>query len=690
MGHAHTKDNATHPQPDAAAEQDPFLWLEEVTGEQALDWVRARNAETVQAFESGPAFKDLEADLLAILNSQAKIPFVAKHGEHFYNFWRDASNPRGLWRRTSLEEYRKPAPTWEVVLDIDALGQAEQENWVFEGAEYLKPDQERCLVTLSRGGADASVTREFDVKALAFVPDGFQLPEAKGGATWIDQDTVFVATDFGPGSMTDSGYPRIAKLWKRGTPLGEARTVFEGRPSDIAVAASHDPTPGFERDFIQRSPTFFTNELFLLAKDGTALKVDKPDDAEADCHREWLLLTLRSAWTTGGQTHPAGSLLAIPFAAFMAGQRDFTSLFTPTATTSLAGHSWTRNHLILNVLEDVKNRLSILTPGLGAWAVQPFQGAPPIGSVGASAVDPDASDDFFMTVTDFLTPTSLCYGTIGQAPAKVKETPAFFPASGLEIHQHFATSKDGTRIPYFLVTRQGLVLDGTHPTLLTGYGGFEVSSLPYYSGIVGRSWLSQGGVYAVANIRGGGEYGPGWHQAALKENRPRAYEDFAAVAQDLATRRITSPKRLGILGGSNGGLLMGNMLTTYPDRFGAIVCQVPLLDMKRYTKLLAGASWMAEYGDPDLPSEWAYLRGFSPYHNVKAGTAYPPVLFMTSTRDDRVHPGHARKMMARMNEVTTNAHYYENIEGGHGGAADLPQTAHLWALAYTFLGRMLR
>ena len=687
MGHAHANGE---PLPPAPAEEDPYLWLEDVTGERALAWVRARNQETVEAFESGPAFKALEADLLAILNSDAKIPFVNKHGEHFYNFWRDARNPRGLWRRTSLAEYRKASPSWEVVLDIDALGQAEGENWVFEGAEFLKPDEARCLVSLSRGGADASVTREFDVRTFSFVADGFQLPEAKGGATWIDQDTVFVATDFGPGSLTASGYPRIAKRWRRGTPLAEARTVFEGRPEDVAVAASHDPTPGFERDFIQRSPTFFTNELFLLAGDGTVTKVDKPDDAEASCHREWLLLDLRTAWTTGGRTHPAGSLLAIRLEAFLAGQRDFTPLFTPTPTTSLAGHGWTRNHLILNVLDDVKNRLSVLTPGPGAWTVQPFLGAPAIGSVSASAVDPDHSDDFFMTVTDFLTPTSLCHGTVGQTPDKVKETPAYFDASGLEIHQHFATSMDGTRVPYFLVAARGLALDGSHPALLTGYGGFEVSNLPYFSGIVGRAWLSQGGVFAVANIRGGGEYGPGWHQAALRSNRPRAFEDFAAVARDLAARKVTSPRRLGILGGSNGGLLIGNMLTTYPDLFGAIVCQVPLLDMKRYTHLLAGASWMAEYGDPDQPGDWAYLRGFSPYHNVKAGTAYPPVLFMTSTRDDRVHPGHARKMMARMASVTPDAHYYENIEGGHGGAADLPQTAHLWALAYTFLWRMLR
>ena len=673
----------------AGTAEDPHLWLEEVEGERALAWVRERNQATLGAFTQTSAFQELEAGLLQILDSDARIPFVAKHGAYYYNFWRDAQNPRGLWRRTSLEEYRKPAPRWEVVLDIDALGKAENQNWVFQGAEYLKPSFERCLVSLSRGGADASVTREFDLASLSFVADGFQLPESKGGASWIDRDTVFVAADFGPGSFTSSGYPRVVKIWRRGTPLSQARTVFEGQDSDVASAAFHDPTQGFERSFIQRTPSFFTNELYLLGEGDSLLKLDKPDDASVSLHREWMLVELRSPWSVAGASYPGGALLAIPFADFQAGGRAFSVLFSPTPSSSLASHNWTRHHLILNVLEDVKNRLSILTPVQGQWQSQPFPGAPAFGSVAASGVDEQESDDYFMTVTDFLTPTALHFGTLGQTQEKLKETPAFFDASGHEISQHFALSKDGTRIPYFQVSAKGLALDGAQPTLLSGYGGFEVCQMPYYSGIIGRGWLSRGGVYAVANIRGGGEYGPRWHQAALKANRPRAFEDFAAVAQDLAARQVTSPRRLGILGGSNGGLLMGNMLTSYPELFGAIVCQVPLLDMKRYSHLLAGASWMAEYGDPDLPEEWAFIQPFSPYHNVRSGVAYPPVLFMTSTRDDRVHPGHARKMMARVSEVTGNAHYFENIEGGHGGAADNPQSARMWALAYSFLRQQL-
>jgi prolyl oligopeptidase len=676
----------------AAATDDPNAWLEEVTGETALAWVKERNAETAKELETGPAFEKLQADILAIMDSKAKIPYVSKEGAYYYNLWQDAEHPRGLWRRTTLAEYRKAEPKWEPVLDIDALGAAEKENWVFKGADVLKPDHTRCLISLSRGGADATVTREFDLVTKSFVAGGFELPEAKGGANWIDRDTVFVSTDFGPGSMTTSGYPRITKVWKRGTPLASARVVYEGLETDVVASVYHDPTKGFERDFAYRAPSYFTHEMFLLAKDGTKRKIETPDDAAGSAFREWLLIALRSPWAIGGKTYAAGSLLAANFDDFMAGKRELTVLFEPTPTTSLDSYNWTRHHLILNVLEDVKSRLYVLTPpraGRGAWKRGPLKGTPTFGKVGASGVDSDESDDFFMTVTDFLTPTSLYFGTIGKTPVKLKQTPAFFDATGLEISQHFTKSKDGTRIPYFQVSRKGLVLDGSHATLLYGYGGFEVSELPAYSGTVGRAWLSQGGVYVLANIRGGGEYGPAWHQAALKKNRPRAYEDFAAVAEDLVARKVTSVKHLGIEGGSNGGLLVGNMITMYPRLFGAAVCQVPLLDMKRYSHLLAGASWMEEYGDPDKPEEWEFIRTFSPYHNVAADAHYPPVLFMTSTRDDRVHPGHARKMMAKMKALGYDVRYFENIEGGHGGAADNKQAAHMWALSYAFLWQKL-
>ena len=665
---------------------DPFLWLEDVEGDDALTWVRQRNERSRAELEDDAGFEPLRSDLLAILDSDERIPYIAKHGDHVYNFWQDANNPRGLWRRTTLDSYRKPDPEWELILDIDELNRTEHENWVFHGTTYLEPPEgepyRHVLVSLSRGGSDADVTREFDLAAMSFVEDGFVRPEAKGALAWIDHDRVYVFTDFGEGTLTPSGYPRIVKEWRRGTPIDEATTVYEGRPDDMYIGAAHDQTRGYERDFVERNIAFYNNELYL--RDGSELrKVDVPNSASKSVHREWLMLELRDPW----DDFTAGSLIVTEFDDFMAGKRSFDILFEPDEHTSLVAASWTRHHLLLNVLRDGKNEITVLTPVDGSWKREPLLGAPSIGTVVAGAVDSDSCDDYFMTTTDFLTPSTLWMGTVGDEPEVLKSLPAFFDTGGLHTEQHFATSADGTKIPYFIVGPA--TQDGTRPTLLTGYGGFEVPLIPSYNPIVGRGWLAAGGVFVEANIRGGGEYGPRWHQAALRENRNKAYDDFAAVAQDLIVRGITTPTQLGIMGGSNGGLLVGNMLTTYPELFGAIVCQVPLLDMKRYTKLLAGASWMAEYGDPDNPDDWAFLKRFSPYQNVKADAHYPPVLFITSTKDDRVHPGHARKMMALMEEQGHDVRYYENIEGGHGAAADNEQRAFMSALDFTFLKRHL-
>ncbi len=668
---------------------DRHLWLEEVTGDAALAWVRARNAESANVLQTGD-FAALEQRILAILDSDARIPDLTKLGSRYYNFWRDATHPRGVWRRTTLDEYRKAQPAWETVIDLDALAAAEGENWVWQGAECLKPACRRCLVSLSRGGADARVVREFDLEAKSFVRDGFSLPEAKSSVAWLDADRLYVGTDFGPGSMTASGYPRIVKVWRRGTPLEAADTIFEGRTEDVWAFGFRDPTPGFERDFVVRGLAFFADELFVRHR-GEFVRVDKPDSAIASAHRDLLLLKLRDDWTIGATTYPAGALLAADFDAFLDGERRLDVLFAPTARTSLVDFSPTRNHILLNTLDDVRSRVHVLTRDAGAWVRESLPGVPELDTVSAHAVDADTSDDYWMSVTGYLTPTSLFLGTVGAgAPEKLKALPALFDAGGLEVSQHHAASRDGTRIPYFQVARAGLVLDGNNPTLLYGYGGFEVPLLPAYSGDIGVAWLEQGGVFVVANIRGGGEFGPQWHQAALKANRPRAYEDFAAVAEDLVRRKVTAPARLGIQGRSNGGLLVGNMLTRRPDLFGAVVCGVPLLDMRRFHLLLAGASWVAEYGNPDDPDEWAFIRTFSPYHNVDDGVRYPPVLFFTSTRDDRVHPGHARKMAARMRDAGQDVLYYENIEGGHGGAADNRQQARMSALAWTFLRRRLR
>lgn len=668
------------------AAKDPNLWLENIDGAQPLDWVKQQNAATVKKYADSAEFKQLDARLLEVLDSHDRIPMVSKMGDYFYNFWRDKEHPKGLWRRTTLDEYRKDSPAWETVIDLDALSAAEKENWVWHGAECLKPEYRRCTVFLSRGGADASVMREFDLKDKQFVKGGFELPEAKLSVDWMDIDHLYVATDFGPGSMTKSSYPRIVKEWKRGTPLSSATTVYEAKEDDMSVSAVRDQTPGFQRDLVTRQIAFYDSETFLRGKDGKLTKIDVPDDANVDAHREWLLVEPRSDWTVGGKTYKSGSLLAAKFDDYMAGKRDITVLFEPSDTTALDGYSWTRHHLILNVMDNVVNKLEVLTPGDGAWKREPLGGAPALSTIAAGGVDDDTSDDYFLTVSGFLQPTTLYYGTLGQGDAQaIKHSPSFFDASKYAVSQHFATSKDGTRVPYFEIAPKNLKTDGKNPTLQYGYGGFEVSLQPAYSGSVGRAWLEQGGVYVIANIRGGGEYGPRWHKAALKADRLRAYEDFAAVSQDLFKRNITSPQHLGAMGGSNGGLLMGNMLTLYPQLYGAIVSQVALLDMQRYTHLSAGASWIAEYGDPDKPAEWAWIQKFSPYFNAKAGQKYPPVLFTTSTRDDRVGPVHARKMAAKLQTLGYDASFYENIEGGHGAAADNKQAAFMSALGYTYL-----
>ncbi|MEY7974354.1 prolyl oligopeptidase family protein [Saccharomonospora xinjiangensis] len=671
---------------DPSVEPDPHRWLEDVTGEDVLDWVRGHNAATVARYATGERFERIRDELREVLDADTRIPYVRRRGAHLYNFWRDAGHPRGLWRRTTLDSYRTADPEWEILLDIDALAAEESENWVWQGATVLRPGFHRCLVELSRGGADATVVREFDLERRVFVDDGFTLPEAKSSVCWIDEDRIYVGTDFGEGSLTTSGYPRLVKEWRRGTPLEEATLVFEGKPDDVSVRAVHDPTEGWERDLVSRAIDFYRSEVHLRTADGL-VRIDVPDDASVSAHRQWLLIRTRSPWTVEGGHYPAGALLGIELDAFLAGDRSLTVLFEPDAHTSLDYYAWTRDHLLLGTLVDVKTRLRVLTPGPQGWRDEPLTGLADVGAVDLVATDPYDSDEFFVEATGYTDPPALLRGEVGSSVETVKRTPAFFDADSLDVAQHFATSEDGTRIPYFVVGPKDR--DTVTPTLLTGYGGFEVSLTPSYSGVIGRGWLARGGTYVVANLRGGGEYGPDWHNQVVKTNRLKVYEDFAAVARDVVARGITTPELLGVQGGSNGGLLTGVMLTRYPELVGAVVSQVPLLDMRRYHQLLAGASWMAEYGDPDDPEEWAYLSRYSPYHNVHSGRTYPPTLFVTSTRDDRVHPAHARKMMARMHADDHDVAYYENIEGGHGAAADNTQLAFMWALVFEFLWQRL-
>ncbi len=689
-GVAHANDQPATAPSTAAASDDPFLWLEDIHGDRSMEWVKAQNAITAKQFMDSPEFTRTRDRILEVLDSDARIPYPNRMGGYLYNFWQDKTNPRGVWRRTTLDEYRKTDPQWETLIDIDALNKAENAKWVFKGADCLKPGYQLCLVSLSPGGGDAIEVREFDLRSKSFVKDGFRLPVAKTQTGWIDENTLYVGTDFGPGSMTDSSYPRIVKEWKRGTPLSAAQVVYEGKNTDLAVSASHDRTPGFERDFVTVTKDFFHAEVYQR-KDGKLVRVDVPTDADMDAHREWMLVKPRSPWTVGSTTYPAGTLLATKYAAFMAGKREFTVLFKPDAHTALASYSWTQHHVILNLLDDVASRIVVLTPQAGDWKRASMEGAPTLSTISITDTDADNSDEYWLNIAGFLTPSTLQRGVLGEGNAEVLKTqPAYFDASKYEVSQHFVASKDGTRVPYFEVAPKGIRLDGGNRTLLYGYGGFEVSLQPFYSGSVGRAWLERGGVYVVANIRGGGEFGPDWHQAALRENRPRAYEDFAAVAQDLVKRGVSSAKHLGTEGGSNGGLLMGNMLTLYPQLFGAISCEVPLLDMKRYSHLSAGASWMAEYGNPDT-ADWEFIKTFSPYHNVKADGKYPPVLFYTTTSDDRVGPVQARKMAAKMEAMKLpDVWFYENLEGGHGAGADNQQAATMHALAYDFLWDQLK
>jgi len=675
----------------AQSAADPNLWLEDVTGERALNWVREQNAITKKELMASSDFEPIRARLLSIYDSKDRIPYVTKAGPYYYNFWKDTQHVRGLWRRTSPGEYRKKDPSWETVLNLDRLAAEEKENWVWSYEEMRYPDYTRSLIHLTRGGGDASVVREFDLVVKAFVKDGFALPEAKSEITWRGADSVYVATDFGPGSLTDSGYAREVKVWQRGTPLGAAQMVFEGEKTDVAALAWATDEPGFHREFVERQLTTFTTEQYVI-QNGKLVKLDIPADATPGTFREFLTVTLRKGWVVGGRSYPPGAMLAITWNAFLTGGRDFAVLFTPSARVSLANATTLRTRIIVNELDNVRNKLYVLEPGKdGTWSRVALP-APEFGTVGADAVERE-SDAYFLTVQDFLTPSSLYLGSIGGGDrVLLKELPEFFPAEGLEVSQHEAVSKDGTRVPYFQVSRKGLAFDGSHPTLLTGYGGFQISESPYYSGGIGASWLERGGVFVVANIRGGGEFGPDWHEAAIKEHRQRAYDDFISVAEDLAARHVTSPRHLGIIGGSNGGLLVGVMLTQRPDLFGAVVCQAPLLDMRRYSHLLAGASWMGEYGNPDIPEDWSYLSRYSPYENVRADVSYPRVLFMTSTRDDRVHPGHARKMAWRMEGQHHDVLFYENTEGGHGegGAANNEQRAYEGALTFTFLLKQLQ
>src|SRR5215472_8256359 len=684
---------------DVSADDDPFIWLEEVDSPQVRAWVEARNAETRNAL-CDPQFEHDRTALLDILNARDRIPWVAQRGRYVYNFWQDKQNPKGLWRRATLANYRTTAPNWEVILDIDVLAKAEGEDWVWRGCTSLPPAHRHGLVHLSRGGSDAVVIREFDLTSKRFVECGFHLPEAKGSAAWLDDSTLLVSTALGGEPFqTASGYARTVRRWQRGTPFEGAPVVFECERAEIAAWGWREHSPSHPRTCFMRRPDFFHNVFYVEDGNGTQRQVDIPADAYLSIERSWLVLNLRSDWGVAGQRYKAGALLVVDIDALLAGEGDATVLFEPTQTCFLQYFSAAGNVIAFKVLDNVRSRILRACYQNGAWRIEPVSGLPNTETVDFYRLVEDDIDwfgeeehegeTFVIASQSSITPPAVWFARPGQDAELLKQAPVRFDATGLVITQHQAVSVDGERIPYFQIARAEMPLDGSNLCLLTGYGGYQVASLPYYAAHIGKLWLEHGGVFVIANIRGGGEFGPDWHKAGMRAGKKLAHDDFAAVAKDLIARGVTRPQRLACKGGSNGGLLVGNMLTRYPDLFGAIDCAVPLLDMKRYTKLTAGASWISEYGDPDNPEDWAFLRELSAYHHVEPSRRYPPILLTTSARDDRVHPGHARKMAAKLAAQRHSVYFHEPPEGGHAGAIDNAQLAFNLALSFAFLRKTI-
>jgi prolyl oligopeptidase len=670
-----------------AQDADPYQWLEDVEGKKSLEWVEAQNKSTFDILSKQPIYQSVYDKSLEIYNSTDRIAAPSIYGKYIYNFWQDKEHERGILRRTSKEDYLGGDPKWEIVLDIDALSKADNKKWVYKGFDGLYPNYDRFLVNLSNGGGDAITVKEFDAVKKEFIKGGYEMPEAKGSLSYYDENTVIVSTDFGKGSMTTSGYARQVKLWKRGTPLASAKLVFEGKETDVWASGYKMRDGDKKYMFMARGITFYTSETSVMVND-KLVKLDIPEDHDiSDLINDQLVVSLKSDWDINGKVYKQGSVISLNFPQLLKGKKEAQLVYEPDEFSSLSGMASTKNKLLVCVLTNVKSELYIY--GFDKTWSKVKVNAPDFGTIGIGATD-ENSDQYYFYFQNFLTPASLYVADAAANTVKpFKSLPAYFDASKYTVEQIKAKSTDGTMIPYFIIYPKNMVNNGKNPTLLYAYGGFESSMLPYYSGVLGKGWLDNGGVYVLANIRGGSEYGPKWHQAGLKEKRQNIYNDFHSVAQDLIMRNVTSSKCLGIMGGSNGGLLMGVSFTQRPDLYNAVVCQVPLLDMKRYNKLLAGASWMGEYGDPDT-KDWDFIQKYSPYHNLKKDAKYPEVFFTTSTRDDRVHPGHARKMAAKMIDMGYKIYYYENMEGGHAGSSTNDQRAKSVALQYSYLMMKLK
>ena len=677
----------------AFAEDDPYLWLEDVQDEKALDWVRGQNAKTFDELRDNDLYKMLYDEAFAILTSDARIPKGSIVGDHFYNFWQDDVHIRGIWRRTSLDDYIAGSPQWETVLDFDALEETEHENWVYHGFDCLGGDSDRCLMELSHGGKDESVRREFSLTTKTFVEGGFLVPEAKSNVSWAGEDTLLVGTDWGDNSLTNSGYALEIRLWKRGTDMHAGKSLFKGDVVDTLVAPFVVHNNDQDYSFIVRLFADWNEKQYMRVVDGSETELmDWPLRVSFEgILAGRAILALEQDWEVNDTSYDIGDIVAYDLDG-----GDTELVFSPTARQAVTDVDTSATSVFVELLDNVKGRLKRIRRSDDGW--QALDISLPDNGVVSLATTSSARDDAFVTYESSIQPTTMYHVGVDNAVVPVAALSPLYDATDVIIRQEFATSADGESVPYFLVGRKDVLQEGDAPTILYGYGGFSIPILPvYYSdpsrpqhgALAGRMWISRGGVLAIANLRGGGEFGPSWHQSALRENRQRAYDDYFAIAEDLIDSGITTSKKLGALGRSNGGLLLGVALTQRPDLFAALDIGVPLLDMLRYNKLLAGASWMGEYGNPDVAEDREFIEKYSPYQNLDADQEYPKVLFYTSTLDDRVHPGHARKMAAKMADMGQEFFYYENVEGGHGGTANQEQLAMRTALEYAYFVRML-
>jgi prolyl oligopeptidase len=686
---------ATPPPETASAAGDPYLWLEDIHGDRALAQVKQWNARTEAALTGDPQYEKDRAEARAILDDESQIAEPGQvFGDQVTNLWRDAQHPRGLWRQASLASFLAGKPAWQTLIDVDALGKAEGKSWVWHGANCLAPDYNRCLVSLSPGGSDADVVREWDRRTKAFVPGGFVVPEAKSDVTWLDTDTLLVGTDWGGGSMTTSGYPRVVKRWKRGTPLASAETVKEGVPTDISVGAFAIMDGDTRYMFVRRGTSFYASDTWLMRPDGSLVATPVPDTADIQgIIGGELIAFLNKPLSGSGDAFPAGAVVSWPMAGVIAGDSPAPRLvFQPSGKQAVQSVATTDHAIWISLLDDVSGKLVALTRDGQGWRQQAT--ALPANATLAMVSADDAHDTAFVTAQGFVIPPTLYAVSAGGKARALQSLPARFDASAIDVEQHFATSKDGTKIPYFVARKKGASVPAA--ALVHAYGGFRNPQLPTYlttepyrAGPLAKWWVEDGQVYVLANIRGGGEYGPAWHEATLREKHQNAFDDLYAVSEDLVARGLTTKGRIAVSGRSNGGLLAGAAITQRPDLFGAAIIGSPLLDMKRYSHLLAGASWMEEYGNPDVPADWAFISKYSPYQNVKPGVKYPPVFFYSSTEDDRVHPGHARKMAAKLIDYGNPVYFHEYLEGGHSVGADHAEDAVRAALLHAYLKRVL-